>query len=304
MEDTGMHILVTGGTGFIGRPLVEHLLSEGHSLTILTRQSLSSTERCRYIASFDALDADATVDAVINLAGESLAKGRWTAARRRKLWASRVELTESLVTALGRLSRPPGVMLSGSAVGYYGHPEEEHLVESAPPASDFASQLCQAWEAEAVKAEALGTRVCRLRLGVVLDAGGGALEQMSLPFKLGVASWPGSGRQVLSWIHRVDVLAAIDFLLAQEALDGPFNLTAPAPVTQRAFCATMRQHFRTWVTLPAPGPVLRLALGPMADALLLRGAHVVPGALLAAGFAFEVPDIQKALARIYAGGDG
>lgn len=295
-----MHILITGGTGFIGRPLVEHLLAEGHSLTILTRQSLTSTQHCRYIASFDALDTDTTVDAVINLAGESLAEGRWTAARRRELWASRVELTENLVAALGQLSRPPRVMLSGSAVGYYGHPEEENLVESAPPGNDFASRLCQAWEAEAAKATALGTRVCTLRLGVVLDAGGGALEQMSLPFRLGVASWPGSGHQVLSWIHRADVVAAIDFLLGAETLDGPHNLTAPGPVSQRSFCAAMREHFRTWVTLPAPGPVLRLALGPMADALLLRGAHVVPGALLASDFHFQYPAIQQALGQIYA----
>lgn len=298
-----MHILITGGTGFIGQALRASLLAEGHSLTLLTRQSgLKSSASCRYIQSLETLAREqAQVDAVINLAGASLAQGRWTRSRRRVLWESRVDLTRELVAALGRLPSPPSTVLSGSAIGYYGHPGPRHLDESAPPGSGFGSELCQAWEEAALQAEALGTRVCRLRLGVVLDQGGGALPQMSLPFRLGVASWPGDGEQVLSWIHRADVVAAIEFLLAQPGGAGAVNLTAPEAVSQRELCAALRRHFRTWLTLPSPGPLLRLALGEMADELLLKGARVTPARLSRAGFAFRYPDIQAALAAIYAG---
>lgn len=294
-----MHILVTGGTGFIGTALCAHLLGTGHTLTILTRQAREDTSNCRYIRDLQALDIHAPLDAVINLAGESLARGRWTAARRRTLWESRVTLTEELVARLAQMPQPPRVLLNGSAVGYYGHPDRQSLSENAAPADDFPSQLCQAWEAAALPAEQLGMRVCLLRLGVVLDAGGGALAQMSLPFRLGVSSWPGHGRQVLSWIHRADVVKAIDFLLDNPALRGAFNLTAPEPVTQRQLAAALRAHFRTWLTVPAPAPLLRLALGPMADALLLQGSHVVPAALLKAGYGFRYAELPSALAAIY-----
>ena len=299
-----MHLLLTGGTGFIGQALRDSLLAEGHQLTILTRQqNLASSDRCRYVNTLDTLVREAAaLDGVINLAGASLAEGRWTRSRRQVLWDSRVELTRDLVAALQQLPEPPRILLSGSAVGYYGHPEQSELDESSPPGSGFGSELCQAWEAAAQEAAALGTRVCRLRLGVVLDQGGGALSQMVLPFRLGVASWPGSGHQVLSWVHRSDVVSAMQFLLAHPACEGAFNLTAPAPVSQRQLCDALREHFRTWLTLPAPAPVLRLALGEMADELLLEGAHVIPAALEDAGFGFGFPQIRDALAAIYGGG--
>lgn len=299
-----MHLLLTGGTGFIGQALRDSLLAEGHQLSILTRQqNLASSDSCRYIHTLDTLVREAAVlDGVINLAGESLAEGRWTRSRRQVLWDSRVALTKDLVAALRRLPEPPRVLLSGSAVGYYGHPDHGELDESSAPGSGFGSELCQAWEATALEAAALGTRVCRLRLGVVFDRGGGALSQMVLPFRLGVASWPGSGHQVLSWVHRSDVVSAMQFLLAHPSCEGAFNLTAPAPVSQRQLCDALREHFRTWLTLPAPAPALRLALGEMADELLLEGARVIPAALEAAGFAFRYPRIRDCLAAIYGEG--
>ena len=296
-----MRILLTGGTGFIGSLLLPALRERGHELLVLTRGEHADTDGCRFVRSLDAIPPTQRIDAVINLAGASLAERRWTAAYKREIVDSRLQTTRELVALCGRLEVAPTVLLSGSAIGYYGHHGDEPLTESADGTPGFARQLCSDWEALALQARDLGMRVCLLRLGVVLDSGGGALQQMSGSFRLGVGSWLGSGRQWLSWVHRRDVVRAIVFLLEGGGLQGPFNITAPDPVTGRAFCAALEKHHRTLFSAGVPGPLMRLLVGEMAGELLLNGQRVVPAALEAAGFRFDYPDIERALDAIYAG---
>ena len=293
-----MRILVTGGTGFIGTALVNRLLERGHSVTVLTRQSLQGGDRLDYVSSLDILENDERIDAVINLAGASLADRRWTRKYKQEIFSSRLDTTRALVALLGRLQTPPATLLSASAIGYYGHHGDEPLDEGGESIPGFAQDLCAQWEDAALQARELGVRVCLLRLGVVLDAGGGAFTQMDRPFRLGVANWLGHGRQWLSWIHREDVIAAIEHLLADETLAGPFNLTAPDPVTSRGFCDVMKRHRRTLVTAPVPAVVMRLMVGEMANELLLNGQRVLPAALQAAGFSFRYPTLDDALRAI------
>jgi uncharacterized protein len=295
-----MHILITGGTGFIGQALVPRLLQSGHRISILSRSQHRDSPQCHYLRSLEELPADSGPEAVINLAGASLAAKRWTRAYKEELLASRIAGTRSLVDFFARSARPPRVLLSASAIGYYGAHGDEPLAEDAAPGSGFSSELCQAWEGEATRAADAGIRTCLLRLGVVLDSQGGALKQMALPFRFGVASWPGTGQQYLSWIHREDVVAALALLLADDSLAGAFNITAPQPVTQREFCQAMRRHFRTLPGMPVPGPIMRLLLGEMAGELLLTGQRVVPAALQGAGFTFRHPGIDDALAATFA----
>ena len=293
-----MHILITGGTGFIGGSLCQHLIGDGHRLTVLTRQSLADTNSCHYVAALEEIDAGECFDAVINLAGASLAERRWTQAYKREILASRLQTTGALLQLLQRLQRKPGVLLSASAIGYYGHHGDEELDESGSVLPGFAQDLCQQWEQLALKARELGVRVCLLRLGVVLDSGGGAFSQMARPFSFGVANWMGSGKQWLSWVHRADVVSAIQFLLLREDLEGPFNITASQPVTSRGFCEAMKRHKRTLLSAPVPAVVLRLMVGEMAEELLLNGQRVVPAGLQQAGFSFTFPDLDAALADI------
>ncbi len=293
-----MHILITGGTGFIGTALLEELGKGGHRATVLTRQTLADDPHCRYIQHLDELESDACCDAVINLAGASLAAHRWTARYKREILNSRLDTTRSLLALMRRLVHPPEVLLSASAIGYYGHHGDEFLAEDASIVPGFAQDLCQQWENLALEAASLGSRVCLLRLGVVLDTGGGALVQMARPFRLGVANWLGDGQQWLSWVHRQDVVTAILFLLQRPDLTGPFNVTAPNPVTSRGFCEAMQRHRRTFLTTPVPAAAMRLLVGEMADELLLNGQRVVPSALQAAGFEFAFPNLDLALADI------
>ena len=294
-----MQILITGGTGFIGNALVARLLAAGHAITVLSRQSLGGGDNLRYVASLDELSDDSQLDAVINLAGASLADRRWTPKYKQEIFSSRLDTTRQLVELMGRLQQTPGVLLSASAIGYYGHHGDEELGEQGGTVPGFSQDLCAQWESLALQAEALGVRVCLLRLGVVLDAGGGAFVQMARPFRMGVANWLGDGEQWLSWIHREDVISAIEFLLEQESQSGPFNLTAPNAVTSRGFCTAMKRHCKTLITAPVPAPIMRLMVGEMADELLLNGQRVVPSALLEAGFSFRYPDLDDALDAIF-----
>jgi uncharacterized protein (TIGR01777 family) len=294
-----MEILVTGGTGFIGSALVPALLDAGHGVTILSRAGAGDQPACRYVASLDEIPADQAVDAVINLAGASLADKRWTRRYKREIFSSRLDTTAAVIELCQRLDGKPAVLLSASAIGYYGHHGDEELAEDGAVVAGFSQDLCQRWEAEALRAEELGVRVCLMRLGVVLDEGGGALVEMARPFRFGIANWVGNGRQWLSWVHRSDVVEAILFLLREERLSGPFNLTAPEPVTGRGFCQAMKRQFKTVATAPVPGAVLRLMVGEMAGELLLRGQRVVPAALTEAGFQFRYGGLDEALASIF-----
>lgn len=293
-----MHTVITGGTGFIGAALARQLAASGHTVTILSRQSLPDEGAVRYISTLDALPDDAEVDALVNLAGASLAGRRWNSAYKAEIVASRVETTRAVVALCARLNQPPGLLLSASAIGYYGPHDNDKLDELSDPGSCFSSELCKLWEQEARAAEASGVRVCLLRLGVVLDRKGGAMTEMARPFKFGLANWIGSGQQWLSWVHREDVLAAIEWLLQTPGATGAYNLTAPEPVTSRGFCDAMKRHTRTLMTLPMPATVMRLMVGEMADELLITGQRVVPVRLLDEGFAFRFADIDAALEDI------
>jgi len=227
-----------------------------------------------------------------------VAARRWSAAYKAELIASRLDTTQQLLALFARLQAPPKVLLSASAIGYYGHHGDEPLTETSDSVPGFAQRLCHDWEGLAVQAQDTGVRVCLLRLGVVLDRGG-ALTEMAKSFHLGVASWLGSGKQWLSWVHRADVVRAILFLLAREDLHGAFNITSPRPVTGRNFAVALQSHYRTFLQLGVPAPAARLLLGEMADELLLNGQRVIPRALLAAGFEFTYPELERALAAIY-----
>lgn len=294
-----MHLLITGGTGFIGERLIEALLAQEHTVTVLTRQSLSGTAALNYVQSLDDIASDTQLDAAINLAGASLAARRWSPAYKREIVNSRLGTTRALLALFKRLQSPPATLLSASAIGYYGHQGDTVLAEDAPVNSGFSSQLCHDWEQAAEHATELGVRVCLLRLGVVMDSSGGALQEMSRSFGLGVASWIGRGDQWLSWVHRADVVRAMLFLLNNNALSGAFNLTAPEPVTAKDFALALKEHYRTLVTAAVPAVVMRAALGEMAQELLLNGQRVVPARLLAAGFEFSHPHITGALQAIY-----
>jgi uncharacterized protein len=294
-----MHILLTGGTGFIGSALCDSLSDDGCQLTILSRQQQPADSRARFVSNLDQVDASTSIDAVINLAGASLADRRWSQPYKQELLSSRLDTTRAVVELIRRLDNPPAVLLSASAIGYYGHHQDERLAEDATSTGGFAAMLCQRWESEAMALGDAGVRICLLRLGVVLDRHGGAMEQMARPFQFGVANWLGGGDQWLSWIHRQDVVAAIRFLLEHEELSGPVNLTAPEAVTSRGFCSAMKGRKRTFITMGVPAPVLKLAVGEMAEELLLNGQRVEPAALSGAGFQFSYPDLDSALETIF-----
>jgi len=293
-----VNIFVTGATGFLGQPLTAALRADGHELTVLSRDPARAAALCpgaRVWASLDAWRPDAAFDAVINLAGAPIADRRWSAARKRLLRDSRVALTEQLVRRMATAARPPIVLLSGSAVGYYGDAGDAALDESAPAGADFAARLCADWEAAARQAEACGTRVCLLRTGLVLHPSGGALGRLLAPFRLGLGGRLGNGRQWMSWIGRADWTALVLHLLSVSSARGAFNLTAPEPATNAAFTAALAQALRRPAALPVPAVALRLLLGARAQ-MLLASQRARPRNAQALGFRFRHPALGDALA--------
>lgn len=296
-----MHIVVAGGSGFLGRPLVDRLVRDGHDVRVLSRRPASPRDL--------AWTPDGTTgpwaptvdraDAVINLAGESIAGGRWTAARKARIRESRILATRSLVNAMHDATRAPAILLSGSAIGYYGARGGEPLTEQAENGADFLAGVCRDWEAEALQA-ANRTRVVLLRTGIALAKDGGALPQMALPFKLFAGGPAGPGEQYYSWIHREDWVNMVVWALKTGSVRGPLNLTAPNPVPNREFARTLGRVLRRPSFLPAPAFALRAALGEMADTLLLSGQRVVPSVADAQGFRFQYPTLEPALRSIYA----
>lgn len=293
-----MHILLTGGTGLIGRALCRQWAAAGHQLTVLSRDPARVTRECgpgvRGIAQLEAL-GDEHLDAVVNLAGAPIADRPWTAARRQLLWSSRVTLTEQLLGWLERREQRPGVLISGSAVGWYGDGGERELTEASQPVKeDFASQLCIAWEETAQRAHTLGMRVVLVRTGLVLASDGGFLSRLRLPFKLGLGGPIGDGRQWMPWIHIEDQIRLIDFLLQQNDASGPYNACAPEPVRNREFARRLGRALHRPALLPVPALVLKAGLGELST-LLLGGQRARPVRLLAEGFTFRFNDLQSAL---------
>ena len=294
-----MHLLITGATGTLGRPLCAELLRRGARLTVLSRQPAERV-RARCGAAVDvwadlaAWTPEVAIDAVINLAGEPIADRRWSAARKAALRASRIALTEQLLQRLTAARHRPAVLLSGSAVGLYGDGGDRVFDEGAPQADDFAARLCADWEAAARQAEALGVRVVLLRTGLVLSREGGLLARMKLPFSLGLGARLGDGRQWMSWIHADDWQALVLRLLDDAQARGAYNLTAPEPVTNAGFTAGLAAALHRPAVFAAPAWGLKLALGEMAP-LLLGGQRVRPERALAAGFTFRHPTLDGAL---------
>ncbi|CAD0261209.1 TIGR01777 family protein [Pseudomonas veronii] len=292
-----MHILLTGGTGLIGRQLCQHWLAQGHRLTVWSRRPEQVARLCgdavRGVASLQ--EVIGPVDAVINLAGAPIADRPWTHKRKALLWSSRISLTETLLVWLEGLAEKPAVLISGSAVGWYGDGGERELTEaSGPVQDDFPSQLCVAWEETAQRAEALGIRVVLVRTGLVLAAEGGFLSRLLLPFKLALGGPIGSGRQWMPWVHIHDQIALIDFLLHQRDARGPYNACAPHPVRNREFAKTLGQVLHRPAFMPMPAFVLKVGLGELSG-LLLGGQKALPERLLAAGFTFQFTELKAAL---------
>jgi uncharacterized protein (TIGR01777 family) len=291
-----MRVVITGGTGFLGGALVGRLRGDGHAVTVLTRGSSGAgavhwnpeTPSTEWMSTLDGADG------VINLAGESIAGGRWTPRRKALIRDSRVHSTRAVVTAIRAASRPPAVFISGSAMGIYGSQGDQPLTEDSPPGSDFLATVCVEWEREALAATAL-TRVVLVRTGLALGRSGGALPQIALPFYFFAGGPIGSGRQYMSWIHRDDWVEMVRWALSNPAVSGPLNATAPNPVTNREFAQTLGRVLRRPSFMPTPALPLRLALGEMADALLLAGQRVLPAVAESVGFTFRYPLLEPAL---------
>jgi len=296
-----MRILITGGTGLIGLHLCEVLLAEGHQLTVLSRDPESVVAKCgpsvRSMASLDEWHPEHIFEAVINLAGEPIVDAYWSAKRKQVLRDSRIALTEKLVQRIAASEKKPQVLLSGSAIGYYGDRGDTVLDETEPPGKDFAAELCKDWEAEALAAEKLGVRVCLLRTGLVLSKSGGMLGRMRLPFQLGLGTRLGNGRQWMSWIHIEDYVAMTLRLLGDEREHGPINMTAPGPVTNTEFTQSLACTLHRPAFFVAPGLMLRLLMGERAS-LLLEGQRVLPAKLTAGGVRFKYPELGGALEHL------
>ena len=287
-----MRVLITGGTGFIGQALVKALKDRGDEVVILSRTPAANPDVVTALE-----QVQLPVDAVVNLAGAGIVDKRWTAERKQLLRNSRIETTAKLLQWMAQQSQRPSVLVSGSAIGYYGSQQSQSLDEEAQPVDGFTHQLCADWEAEASKATELGVRVCLIRTGVVLGAGGGALQKMLPPFRFGLGGPIASGQQWMSWIHLEDEVRAILWLLDNPTLQGAFNLTAPEPVTNAEFSATLGKVLRRPAFFPLPGLVLKLMLGEASE-LLLQGQRVVPAQLQASGFEFRYPALQPALKQL------
>lgn len=296
----GMKILLTGGTGLIGRALCRRWAADGHQLIVWSRRPQAVPALCsgaRGVAKLEEIDDFDAPDAVVNLAGAPIADRPWSAARKKLLWDSRVTLTRELVQWLGSLPLPPQVLLSGSAAGWYGDrgddPIDESDVAGGSPV-DFGSRLCAAWEDEARRAETAQTRVALLRTASVLSAQGGMLARLRLPFRLGLGGRLGSGRQWLPWIHLDDATGLIDFLLKHPDSRGPYNLCAPQPVRNADFTRSLASALHRPACLPVPAWALRLGLGELSG-LVLGGQRLLARRAQDAGYRFRFPDLDAAL---------
>jgi uncharacterized protein (TIGR01777 family) len=295
-----MKVAITGASGLLGSALVPFLRNGGHEVVRLVRRAPKAGDEARWDPAAGAIDAAALegVDAAVNLSGENIGEGRWTQARKALLRSSRLGPTRLLAETLARLEAKPKVLVSVSAIGYYGDRGDAWLSEAEPPAGDFLARLSAEWEKAAEPAAGAGIRVVHPRLGVVLSPGGGALGKMLLPFKAGLGGVLGPGTQYMSWIAIDDVLGAVRHLLDRNDLAGPVNAAAPEPVTNAAFTKTLGRVLRRPTVAPAPAFALRLAFGEMADATLLSSARVRPDKLLASGYRFRFPTLEGALRHV------
>jgi len=291
------NILVTGGTGFIGSTLTQYLVELGYHVTVLTRTSQEgriNTAQIDFVSSLNVL-GNSDWYGVVNLAGEPLNRARWSVKQKELIINSRFALTRRLNKWIRELKKPPNVLISGSAIGWYGHWGNECLDEDSQSHEGFSHELCKAWESAANEAADLVPRICIVRLGIVLWSNGGSLPAMLLPAKLGLGGPMGHGAQWWSWIHIEDTVRGIAMLLENPQTNGVFNLTAPNPVTQKTFARTMGKQLNRPAVLPLPGFIATLMMGEFAEEVLLKGQRVLPKNLLDAGFKFNYPDLVDAL---------
>ncbi len=295
-----MTVAVTGSSGLIGSALVSFLTTGGHEVRRLVRRAPRGDDEIRWDPATGDLDPGTLegLDAVVHLSGENVAGGRWTDARKDRIRRSRIDSTRTLARALASLKQPPRVLVSASAIGYYGDRGEEWLEESSPAADDFLARVAVDWERAAETASEAGIRVTHPRLGVVLSPAGGALGKLLTPFRLGLGGVVGPGTQYMSWVALDDVLGALHHALVNEGVRGPFNLVAPQPVTNRDFTRTLGRVLGRPTPVPVPAFALKAALGEMAEATLLASTRVRPEGLQAAGYRFRFPSLEGALRHL------
>ncbi len=301
-----MNIVVAGGTGFIGKTVIQQLIEAGHKVILLTRNPEKMTWMNKnYVRavkwdpkhSGEWMKSIDGADAVINLAGESIAAKRWSKAQKEKIIKSRTTVTRLLVDAIKAAGKKPSVFISASAVGYYGNVPDGEVTEYVPKGKGFLADTCELWEKEAIAVKDAGIRDVIIRIGVVLGKDGGALTKILPPFQMFIGGPVGSGNQWFPWVHRSDVAGVIVFALTHDELKGPVNVTAPESVTMKQFCSTLGQvlHRPSW--FPVPGFALKILLGEMSE-MLLTGQKAVPKKLINAGYAFRYPKLEEALKTI------
>ena len=303
-----MKIVIAGGTGFIGNKLVRALTKNKCSVILLTRKrtlgnNITSSVRT---VQWDAINTGEwanelnNADAIINLSGESLASGRWTAERKNLIVQSRIQSTRAIVEAISRVKNKPPVLLNASAVGYYGNVPDARVTEDTIKGRDFLAETCYLWEKEAQEAHSFRVRVVLLRTGLVLGKEGGVLTKFLTPFKMFIGGPLGSGKQWLPWIHQDDLIKAIIFIIHTQTMSGPVNLTAPKPVTMKEFSKLLGETLRKPSIMRVPSFILKMILGEMSE-MVLSGQNAIPKKLLQAGFEFQCLNLRDALQDIIAG---
>ena len=301
-----MQFLITGGTGFIGRGLVTRLLQDGHGVTVVSRQDTKSVQGLfpagiKTVSAITAVNPALFFDTVINLAGEGILDKRWGAVRKQQLLSSRVDITAELIDLMERMENRPRQFISGSAVGFYGSQSSaESLDEGAEPGKGFAANLCEQWERVALRAKILGVSTSIVRTGVVLHPDGGALQRMLSPFRFGLGGPVGNGRQMMSWIHRQDMINLLLFMVNTPEIEGVFNATAPSPVSNKEFATVLSRTLHRPSLFSMPSSVLNFLLGESAM-LLTEGQAVLPVAIEKAGFKFSYPTLEEALEQLLNG---
>lgn len=293
-----MNILISGGSGFIGRNLIDSFLKKNIKITVLTRnKNKFNNSRLNIIEKLEEVQKNSVFDAIINLAGAPIER-RWSESYKEKLIMSRINTTESIYKLVSRLEVKPRILISASAIGYYGRHGDEPIDENSKPSEEFTHQLCKKWEKAALKVEDFDTRVCIIRLGVVLGENGGVLKKTLPLFKMGLGAKIGSGKQYFSWVHIEDVVSAIHFLFHGKNTRGIYNLTSPNPVTNLEWTQVLASTIKRSAILPLPHILVKFLFGEMGEKLLLNGQKVLPTNLTNAGYKFKYAMIKDALHNI------
>lgn len=301
MEIKGMKILIAGASGLVGSALVSKLKAEGAEVTPLVRSAAKAGE-IEWHPDRGLIDAPALegCDAIINLAGDGIANGRWTEEKKRRILDSRVNGTRLLSETVANLSRKPATFINASAIGFYGSRGDDLVDEDSGPGEGFLASVCRQWESATAPAEQAGIRVVKIRLGVILTKDGGIMGSMLRPFKLGLGGKVGSGKQVISWVAMDDVVAVISFILQNESVRGPVNVVAPHPVTNEEFTKALGRVLSRPTFMAMPAFAAKLAFGEMADEMMLSSTRVAPKVLNNAGFKFQYPELEAAVRAMLA----